>query len=72
MNVRGLLSKFGLFSALVFSLGHGLAAQSPEDASVPVIKTSVRRVVLDVVVTGPNGEAIRGLGKNDFKVTEDG
>lgn len=37
-----------------------------------VIRTNVRRVLVDVVVTGPHGEPVRGLTKEDFSVFEDG
>lgn len=49
------------------------AAQAPT-ASEPhtVLRTTVRRVVLDVVVTGPKGAPVPGLTKGDFTVTEDG
>jgi VWFA-related protein len=54
-----------------------LAAQTAPTSPTPtatgvVLKKTVRRVVLDVVVTGPNLKAIRGLSKQDFSVTEDG
>lgn len=38
----------------------------------PVLRTTVRRVVLDVVVTDPQGSPVGGLTKADFSVTEDG
>lgn len=37
-----------------------------------ILRTTVRRVVLDVSVTDSNGKPISGLVKNDFTVTEDG
>lgn len=43
----------------------------PTDSST-VLMTSVRRVVLDVVVTDPKGAPVPGLSKQDFKVEEDG
>jgi VWFA-related protein len=54
-----------------------LAAQTVPTSPTPiatgvVLKKTVRRVVLDVVVTGPNLKAIRGLSQQDFSVTEDG
>ena len=47
-----------------------LAATSGETPTV--LRTTVRRVVLDVVVTDPLGSPVRGLTKADFSVTEDG
>ena len=54
-----------------------LSAQDPPASETPpssgiVLKKTVRRVILDVVVTGPNQKAIRGLSQQDFAVTEDG
>jgi VWFA-related protein len=51
------------------------SAQDPAPASgetPTVLRTTVRRVVLDVVVTDPQGSPVRGLTKADFSVTEDG
>ena len=53
------------------------AAQSPLSAQGPnagelVIKSTVNRVVLDVVVTDSNGRPVHGLTQKDFSVAEDG
>jgi VWFA-related protein len=40
------------------------------DESVTVIHTTTRRVVVDVVVTGPDGKPVRNLAQQDFQVTE--
>jgi VWFA-related protein len=51
------------------------SAQDPAPASgetPTVLRTMVRRVVLDVVVTDPQGSPVQGLTKADFSVTEDG
>ncbi len=45
--------------------------ESPSD-QVPVFKTTTREVVVDVVVTKGNGDAVPGLSKQDFEVSEDG
>src|SRR5262249_52552340 len=37
-----------------------------------VFKSVVRRVVVDVVVTGPDGKPVHGLNREDFSVAEDG
>src|SRR3984957_2328017 len=47
------------------------ARQAPE-ADRPTLKTAVRLVVVDVVVTDQNGQAVPGLRKEDFNVLEDG
>jgi VWFA-related protein len=43
-------------------------AATPSDT----IRTNVRRVLVDVVVTDNKGEAVSGLKKEDFEVMEDG
>ena len=53
-------------------LGDQTAAQQSQDSSNLVIKKSVRRVVLDVVVTDQYGRALHGLTPQDFIVKEDG
>jgi VWFA-related protein len=45
------------------------ASQPPEDL---VIRKSVHRVVVDVVVTDSSGKPVRALTQQDFSVTEDG
>ena len=68
---------FALGALLLFALLTGAGkAQEPSAStggeSRTVIRTTVRRVVLDVVVTDPKGAPAAGLTKNDFTVTEDG
>lgn len=36
-----------------------------------VLHSTTRRVVVDVVVTGPDGKSVKGLTQQDFQVTED-
>lgn len=45
---------------------------SGSDNAVATIKTQVRRVLVDVVVTSDKGEAVTGLHQGDFEVLEDG
>ena len=40
--------------------------------SVPVFKVNARAVIVDVVVTRENGDAVTALHKEDFKVMEEG
>lgn len=40
--------------------------------SAPTIKSKVRLVLVDVVVTNGKGEAVTGLHKEDFEILEDG
>jgi len=51
-----------------------LHSQTAPDSSTPVasIKSSVRLVLVDVVVTNGKGEAVTGLHKDDFQILEDG
>jgi len=47
--------------------------QEPQDGEQPAvtIRTTTRRVVVDVVVTGPDGKPVPGLAQQDFTVLED-
>jgi len=47
------------------------ATQTPAIPS-PLFKSTVRRVVIDVVVRDSEGKPVRGLGSKDFSVFEDG
>jgi VWFA-related protein len=47
------------------------AAQKPAGGDL-VLRSTVNRVVLDVVVTDSNGRPVRGLTAKDFSVAEDG
>ncbi|MFZ1084782.1 MAG: VWA domain-containing protein [Terracidiphilus sp.] len=47
-------------------------AETPEDEGpVLVLHNTTRRVVVDVVVTGPDGKPLHGLKQQDFQVSED-
>ena len=48
------------------------SAQANSNGQVPTIKTDVRIVLVDVVVTQGKGEPVVGLRKEDFRVSEDG
>lgn len=48
------------------------AAAQSSPQSLPTIKTRVQRVLVDVVVTNDKGDAVTGLGKEDFEVEENG
>jgi len=77
MSAHTFLGSCFLPTAALAALSLQLAAQTVPTSPTPtatgvVLKKTVRRVVLDVVVTGPNLKAIRGLTKQDFSVTEDG
>ena len=47
------------------------AAQKPAGGDL-VLKSTVNRVILDVVVTDSNSRPVRGLTAKDFSVAEDG
>ena len=62
---------------LVFCLPMAASLQSQTLAAgnknqIPTLKARVRLVVVDVVVTNSKGEAVSGLKKEDFEVSEDG
>jgi VWFA-related protein len=48
------------------------AAPQGKDSNRPVLKTSVRRVVIDVVVSDSGGKPVPNLSANEFAITEDG
>jgi len=47
------------------------SATVDEDEPVVVLHTTTRRVLVDVVVTGPDGKPVTGLTEQDFTVSED-
>jgi Ca-activated chloride channel family protein len=49
-----------------------LPARAQEPASEPTFRVNVRLVSVFVNVADPNGAIIGGLGKEDFRITEDG
>jgi VWFA-related protein len=51
-----------------------LKETKPDSASVqiPVLRTTTRAVLVDVVVTKGNGDPVLGLAKGDFALTENG
>lgn len=63
-----------LVSLTVLALASHLFAQTTEkpELSGTIIRKSVRRVVVDVVVTDAHKKPIRGLTRQDFSVTENG
>jgi VWFA-related protein len=68
---------FLLMIALIFCAGHRLRAQqdsssSQAETSNLVIKSVVRRVLVDVVVMDSKGKPVHGLTQKDFSVAEDG
>jgi VWFA-related protein len=50
----------------------GLTVASNNEESTAVIRAITRRVVVDVVVTGPDGKPVPGLTEQDFQVFESG
>jgi VWFA-related protein len=61
------------FALLLFAISLSYAQNSPTAAGqAPVIKSEVRIVLVDVVVTQGRGEPVAGLRKEDFQVSEDG
>ncbi len=50
----------------------GLTVASDNEEPTVVIRTITRRVVVDVVVAGPDGKPVSGLAEQDFRVLENG
>ena len=48
------------------------AKVTPQESSIPLFRSRVHRVILDVVVTDSNEKPVRGLTRDDFTVAEDG
>jgi VWFA-related protein len=48
------------------------ASNSHSQERQPLVKAQTNAVVVDVVVTSPNGKPVLGLSKQDFDLTEDG
>ena len=70
MYLRGLCF-FVLLATSVAPLYTQTANPDPSKA-VPTIKSNVRLVLVDVVVTNGKGEAVTGLHKDNFEIIEDG
>jgi VWFA-related protein len=52
--------------------GAGVGKEQVQTAQQAAIKSDVRMVLVDVVVTGAKGQPASGLKKEDFQVSEDG
>src|SRR6202171_795037 len=48
------------------------SAHKPEAPETPTFRTTVRRVIVDVVVRDSNNKPVHGLTARDFVVAEDG
>src|SRR4029077_12356683 len=73
MGLRGLrcCCLFG-FALLPLAISLSYAQNPPTTTGQsPVIKSEVRIVLVDVVVTQGGGEPVAGLNKEDFQVSED-
>lgn len=57
---------------LFTALAAFLYSQGSKQNATTIIKTNVRRVLVDVVVTDSKGDPVTGLKKEDFEVQEDG
>lgn len=71
MRSRDVHLLLALCAVFVFPL-HAQTNSNNAQKNEPVIKTTTRAVVVDVVVTGSNNESIGGLDKRSFSVFEDG
>jgi len=71
LRSRSVVLLSALFAVVIFQLfaqGNSNNAQKNE----PVLKTTTRAVVVDVVVTGGSGTSVGGLDQRDFSILEDG
>jgi VWFA-related protein len=72
MRLRA-LGLIAVMAAWCFVAGvRGQTAASVQKVPVPVFKVRARAVIVDVVVTRENGDAVTALHKDDFKVMEEG
>src|SRR5260370_3483133 len=81
MNIGKLLLRAGFATAVaaIVCLAHLAAEENPPalqrakkaDSDVMVLKRTVRRVVLDVVVRDSSGKPVRGLSAGTFFVSPD-
>lgn len=72
LAMRGMGCALSGMMVLSCAVSAGAQAKADGDAGTPVFRLQVRRVPVDVVVQDKNGNAVRGLKKNDFVVKEDG
>src|SRR5580704_8534277 len=61
-----------LAAALAIAPPHSQAPAPNPPATAPTIKVETRVVLVDVVVTDDQGNAIVGLDKKNFQITEEG
>src|SRR5215475_1892700 len=69
-----LFSGITITTCLAFQAWSQSPSSSGKDAQITdlVLKKTVRRVIVDVVVTDSTAKPVAGLTANDFSVTEDG
>ena len=71
MRSRSVLLLPALLAVLIFQLpAQGNSNNASKDE--PVLKTTTRAVVVDVVITGNSGTSVLGLDQRDFFILEDG
>ena len=59
-------------AAMAFALTSCGAIMAQQEAPPTVFRTTVRRVIVDVVVTDKAGRTVPGLSRKDFSLSEDG
>ena len=61
-----------LVLALMFVASRPLVGQQPPQPAVPVFRSTVNLILVDVVVRDKKGAVVKGLTADDFQLVEDG
>jgi Ca-activated chloride channel family protein len=69
--VRGFVAAIVFFAAVLVPCP-GAKAQPPPQAQTPTIRVNVDRVNVGVIVTDDNGNFVEGLGREDFRILDNG
>ena len=72
LRCRSALSVLGLVAFMSGPVAGQAPAAADTESPVATLKLNVRTVLVDVVVTDKNNQAVPGLQKEDFQVFEDG
>ena len=72
MTVQRMSVSVGTIALLILASGVLHSQSQAPVPQAPTIKSEVRIVLVDIVVTEGNGKSVEGLSKDDLHVTEDG